>query len=271
MIVSLITDFGTGDGYVGEIKGVLFARAPGACPVDITHDVPPGDVLTGSWVLARVWSRFPPGTVHLVVVDPGVESDRRPVAVRAGGRWFVGPDNGLLTRVLEGAAPFVGPAAADRSARILEPAKIGLQPVSDTFHGRDLFAPAAAHLAAGGTPEELGPAADAAELARHPLDPPRRADGGARGSIGHVDRFGNLITDVPSAWLPAHFRVRVGNSEVRHPGTSFADVAPGEAVLIHGSAGTLEVCVRDGRADVVLGVGRGDPVQVVETDPEAGA
>lgn len=268
MIVSLITDFGTGDGYVGEVKGVLLERAPDALPVDVTHEVPPGDVLTGSWVLARIWSRFPPGSVHLVVVDPGVGSDRRPVAVFAGERWFVGPDNGLLTRVLEGAAPMPAPASGDRSAYVLDPSQVGLRPLSDTFHGRDLFAPAAAHLASGGAAEELGPPLEVTGLLRHPLEPPQRTDDGARGTIGHVDRFGNLISDVPSAWLPAHFRVRVGNSEVRHPGTSFADVAPGEAVLIRGSAGTLEVCVRDGRADVVLGVGRGDPVQVVESDAD---
>jgi S-adenosylmethionine hydrolase len=268
MIVSLTTDFGTRDGYVGELKGVLLDRAPDALPVDVTHDVPPGDVLTGSWVLARIWARFPPGTVHLVVVDPGVGSDRRPVAISVGNRWFVGPDNGLLTRVMEGAVPLAQPVSSDRSARVLEAARIGLQPQSDTFHGRDLFAPAAAHLAAGGAPEDLGPPLDVGELVRHPLDRPRRTADGARGVIGYVDRFGNLITDVPSAWLPAHYRVRVGNSEVRHPGTSFADVAPGEAVLIRGSAGTLEVCVREGRADVVLGVGRGDPVQVVEADAD---
>jgi S-adenosylmethionine hydrolase len=268
MIVSLITDFGTCDGYVGEMKGVLLERAPGVELVDVTHDVPPGDILAGSWVLARIWSRFPAGSVHLVVVDPGVGSDRRPVAVGGGGRWFVGPDNGLVTRVLEGAAPAAGPPEGPLSARVLDPTTVGLVPLSDTFHGRDLFAPAAAHLAAGSAPEALGPALEIGELVRHSIEPPRRTDVGATGTVGHVDRFGNLITDVPTEWLPEHIRVRVGNTEVRHPGASFADVAPGEAVLIRGSAGTLEVCVRDGKANVVLGARRGDPVEVVAAGPE---
>ncbi len=268
MVVTLVTDFGTQDGYVGEMKGVLADRAPEAPVVDITHDVPPGDVLAGGWVLARIWSRFPPGTVHLVVVDPGVGSDRRALALCAGSRWFVGPDNGLLTRVLEGVVPSGGPPEGPVTARFLDPASIGLEPLSDTFHGRDLFAPAAAHLAAGGPPEAVGPEAPVDRLVRHPLSRPRRSGGGVKGVVEHVDRFGNLITNVPVDWLPEALRVRVGNSEVRHPGRSFADVAPGEAVLIRGSAGTLEVCLRDGRADVALGVGRGDPVEALEAGPD---
>ena len=139
-IVTLITDFGTRDGYVGEMKGVLLERCPTVSVVDVTHDVEPGDIPGAAWVLGRVWRRFPEGTVHLVVVDPGVGGGRRAVALEHDGRWFVGPDNGLITRAL--------PDEVSR-ARSIDTESLGLAPASVTFHGRDLFAPAAAWLAGG--------------------------------------------------------------------------------------------------------------------------
>jgi S-adenosylmethionine hydrolase len=253
-IVTLITDFGTRDGYVGEVKGVLLSRCAGVSPVDVAHDLPAGDVAAGAWALQRIWDRFPHGTVHLVVVDPGVGGRRRAVAVRAGGRWFVGPDNGLLTRVAARAVP--------EEARGLDPARIGLPDVSDTFHGRDLFAPAAAHLACGGDPRALGPGLDPASLVLETLPEPRRRGREIVGRVVHVDRFGNLVTDVPSEWLPASPSVEVGGTGIARAGRAFADVAPGEAVLIRGSGGTLEVAVRDGSAAEALGAERGTAVRV---------
>lgn len=250
--VTLTTDFGTADGYVGEMKGVLLSRAPDAVPVDVTHSVEPGDVEGGAWVLARVWERFPRGTVHLVVIDPGVGSERRPIAVRAGDRWFVGPDNGLLTLVLRH-----HPVA---EARLLDPARIGLDDVSDTFHGRDLFSPAAAGLATSRPPGELGPELDPAELVRFEVAEVEQGDGRARGQVVHVDRFGNLITNVPSETLPERPILEIAGQEVRAVGRSFADVGRGELVLIRGSGGTVEVAAREASAAVRLGVGRGEPV-----------
>lgn len=288
-VVTLLTDFGTADGYVGEMKGVLLERAPRARLVDVSHAVARGDVRAGAWALWRVWARFPVGTVHLVVVDPGVGSDRAAVAVRVAGRWFVGPDNGLLTRVLAdggagaaGAAGAAGtsgagaaagaaaaPGAVSRSAiqelRVLEPGRIGLRPLSDTFHGRDLFAPAAAHLAAGRDPEGLGPPGDRERLVRLEAPPPERPGAGGgriRGRVVHVDRFGNLVTDVPADWLPERPEVQVGGRRVVGLSRSFDEVPVGAPLLTRGSVGTLEISVRDGSAAELLSAGRGAEVTV---------
>lgn len=251
-IVTLTTDFGTRDGYVGEMKGVILDRAPSARLVDVTHDVPPGDVWDGAWALSRVWTRFPPGTVHLAVVDPGVGSERRAAAVRIARRWLIAPDNGLLTLA----------SGEVEEARELAPDRIGLTPFSDTFHGRDLFAPAAAHLAAGEDPGGLGPALDAGALIRLPVPAPAREGDALRGRVVHVDRFGNLITNLPLEQLPDDPLVEVGGHEVRGLSRAFAEVERGSPVLIRGSGGTLEVCVREGRASEALGTGRGGEVEV---------
>jgi S-adenosylmethionine hydrolase len=235
--ITLVTDFGTRDGYVGEMKGVLLEGAPDARLVDVTHDVPPGDVRAGGWVLGRIWPRFPLGSVHLAVVDPGVGSGRRAVAARIRDRWLVAPDNGLVTLAERGGAGTVpagtaggrgadedaGPASDDaagtgggvEAAREIDPDRVGLEPLSDTFHGRDLFAPAAARLAAGGDPGELGPALDPGGLVRLELEKPRRAGDEARGAVVHVDRFGNLVTNVPTGWLPATPVAEVGDHRVQ--------------------------------------------------------
>lgn len=261
-IVTLTTDFGTVDGYVAEMKGVIVEHAPSARLMDVTHEIEPGDVRSAAWTLSRIWPRYPEGTVHLAVVDPGVGSERDAVAVEAEGRWLVAPDNGLVTRVAR-----VHPLA---SARALSAARVGLEPLSDTFHGRDLFAPAAAHLAAGEAPAGLGPGRDPGSLVTFPVEEPVRSggsgDGSLRiaGSVVHVDRFGNLITNVPSGWLPPDPVVEVGDGRVRGLAGAYADVEPGEALLTRGSGGTLEISVRGGRASVALGAGRGDRVVVGE-------
>lgn len=172
--VTLITDFGTRDGYVGEVKGVLLERCPDAAIVDVTHDIEPGDIPGAAWVLGRVWERFPEGTVHLVVVDPGVGGDRRALALEHGGRWFVGPDNGLITRAVP---------AGISLARSIDPGSLGLPPASVTFHGRDLFAPAAAWLAGGGDADRLGASLDASGLVRLDLPAPQRMGAAVRGHV----------------------------------------------------------------------------------------
>lgn len=251
-VVTLTTDFQTRDGYVGEMKGVILSRAPSARPVDVTHDVPAGDVWSGSWTLSRIWTRFPPGTIHLAVIDPGVGSARRAVAVSIADRWLVAPDNGLLTLT----------SSEVDAVRTLDPERVGLEPVSDTFHGRDLFAPAAAHLAAGGSPSELGSTVDPGTLVRLPVPSPARKGNRLRGQVVHVDRFGNLVTNLPSDWLPERPVAEIGGYEIRSVHPSFAAVEVGSPVLIRGSGGTLEVCVREARASEVLGLGRGETVEV---------
>lgn len=252
--VTLLTDFGTADGYVGEMKGVLLTGGAETL-VDVSHAVEQGDVRAGAWALHRIWSRFPPGTVHLAVVDPGVGGDRRAVAARADGRWFVGPDNGLLT--------WVAREHEVRSVVELDADRTGLEPLSDTFHGRDLFAPAAARLASGGAPGDLGRDLAPGSLRAFELGRPRRSPSGSvRGEVWHVDRFGNVVTNVPSDAVSAESAVvRVGGEEVRGVRTSYAAVEPGEIVLTRGSMGTLEVSVRNGSAARRLSVEAGDPVE----------
>lgn len=259
MIITLTTDFGTVDGYVGELKGVLLGRCPGATLADVTHSVDPGDIETVAWVLARIWDRFPERTVHLVVVDPGVGSNRRPLAARAAERWYVGPDNGALTLVAH--------RHPVEAACRLDPGRVGLVPLSDTFHGRDLFAPAAAHLAGGGDSAEVGTAMDPSDLVSFPVrEAGRERDARnqeiGRGQVVHVDRFGNLITNLPSEWLSGRSSLEIAGREVSAVGRSFADVERGELVLIRGSGGTVEVAAREGSAAVRLGVGRGEPVRL---------
>jgi S-adenosyl-L-methionine hydrolase (adenosine-forming) len=250
MIVTLLTDFGTADGYVAEVKGALLRGAPGATLVDVTHEIPPGDVAAAAYVLGRSWRAFPAGTVHVVVVDPGVGTDRRALAAEAGGHRFVAPDNGVLSRVLEAGGAYVVSLAMDAAA-------------SPTFHGRDVFAPAAARLLAGEPLEALGAAVrDPVLLPAPRLE--RRGDI-LVGEVVHVDRFGTLVTSLPGSSVGTRGTVRIGDHEVAF-GRTFADAAPGAPVAFVGSGGTVEVAVRDGRADAVLGAGRGDEVRATARD-----
>lgn len=246
-VVSLLTDFGDRDGFVGAMRGVVLSRAPGCQLVDIAHHVPRGDVAKAARVLLRAAPLFPAETVHLVVVDPGVGWSRRPLAVRAGGFHFVAPDNGVLGPVLERLG---GPVEA------YEVTREDLRPpdASATFHGRDVFAPTAAALARGEAVETVGRVAGGMlELPHHPV-----------GAVVEVDSFGNLITDLPPG---GRVVLRVGGARVEGPSAAYAAVRPGQLVLVVGSEGTLEVAVRDGSAADRLGVGVGATV----TSTPAGA
>jgi S-adenosylmethionine hydrolase len=240
MIVTLLTDFETRDGYVAEVKGTLLRLAPGATLVDITHDVAPGDVAGGAYVLGRTWSTFPEGTVHLAVVDPGVGTRRRALAAEAGGHRFVAPDNGLLSWVLD----------AKPSRVVSVPPPPG---ASATFHGRDLFAPAAAQLARGASVADLGP--EIGDPVRLPRPKLVREGADLVGQVVHVDRFGTLITNLPAERVAVGATVRLGVYDlVLH--TTFGDVPSGDPVAFIGSAGTVEIAVRDARADAALGATR---------------
>ncbi len=229
-ILTLLTDFGTADYYVAAVKGTLLRLAPGTTLVDISHEVPPGDVETAAFLLAAAASSFPDGTVHLAVVDPGVGSRRRMLAVRTASGLFVAPDNGLLTPFLDGAT---GVWAVERL-------DLFLPGPGQTFHGRDRFAPAAAWLLRGQPETELGPAV--ADPVRLPFSPPVRDAGRIVGRVLHVDRYGNLVTDIPAGWLPpGPCRAEVGGHATGRRVTHYAEIPPGEAAMLAGSLGTLEL------------------------------
>ena len=241
-LITLLTDFGTADGYVAELKGVLYSQAPGVQVIDLSHDVPPQDVELARLTVARYWRRFPVGTVHLIVVDPGVGTARAALVVESEGRLLLGPDNGVLSPAL-----------------LLSGARAHALPVppsaARTFHGRDVFAPAAAALAMGAAAESLGiPHADA--VVRRTKEAVRRDDGAVIGEIISVDRFGNAITNL----LGARSGVVAAGGRPVPIRTTYADVAVGAPVAMSGSSGLLEIAVRDGSAAATLGLARGATV-----------
>ncbi|HSJ09853.1 MAG TPA: SAM-dependent chlorinase/fluorinase [Longimicrobiales bacterium] len=247
--ITLLTDFGTRDGYVAAMKGVIATIAPHTIIDDAAHDIPPGDVHAAAWALATYWERYPVGAIHVVVVDPGVGTSRRPIALRADGRFLVGPDNGVFSRVLEG--------ALSTRAVTLDASRITDDGVSATFHGRDIFAPAAALIARGASLERLGePAGDLVmlELAR-----PWQDGDAVGGEVVHVDRYGNLISNIPARRVTPGARIEIAGREPRLC-TTYGDVAPGELCALVGSSGTLEISVRDGSAAEALAAGRGAAV-----------
>lgn len=250
-IITLTSDFGLADGYVGIMKGVILGICPAARLVDISHDIPAQDIGRAAYVLARAAPYFPAGTIHLAIVDPGVGSDRRPLIVQTTDAWFVGPDNGLFTFALD--APAARAWLPDRP-------EFWLPQVSRTFHGRDIFAPLAAHLACGIPAEQLGrPLPDPVRLAQ-PL-PVRHPDGQITGRVVYTDRFGNLITDVPAAWVAgSRWTVEVAGQRIMGLSTAYADVAPGALLALVSSGGTVEIAVREGSAAGRLGVGVGTAV-----------
>jgi S-adenosylmethionine hydrolase len=255
-LIALLTDFGTVDPWVGVMKGVLATRAPDARVVDLTHGIPPQNVLAGALVLRYALPFFPPGTVHLAVVDPGVGSERRPLCVETPREVLVGPDNGLLS-LAAAAAPSVR-AYHLKEGRFFPP------PQSATFHGRDVFAPVAAALATGVRPHELGP--EITDMHRLHVPEPRRDAGTLRGEVIYVDHFGNLITNVPQSLL-ATFPVKPSSISIRSVrvagiSPSYAAVSSGQPVAVVNSWNHLEIAVRDGSAAAALGAGIGDEVLV---------
>ena len=252
-IVTFTTDFGSADGYVGAMKGVVLSLAPNARVVDIAHGIPAQDVAAGAAALAQAAPLFPPGTIHVAVVDPGVGTLRAGIVVESAGAIFVGPDNGLLSFA----------AAPPRRAYRIASGAFRRDPVSPTFHGRDVFAPTAGRLAAGAAPADAGPPLSGmVEMAPAPI---RFIDGRAEGVVTHVDTFGNLITSIPSGMVsPDHMvEVEAGDAKWRPLlGRTFADVAPGEMVAYVGSGGHLEIAVRDGSAAGRTGARRGSVVRL---------
>lgn len=248
-VVTLMTDFGTADGYVAQVKGVLLSLAPEVNLVDITHDIPPQDVEAARLTLARYWRRFPAGTIHLVVVDPGVGSSRAALAVRSDERILLGPDNGVLSPAL------LMPSAEAVSLTVPPNA-------SPTFHGRDIFAPFAATLAGGAALSSIGTPHPEPIIRRTP-EARRLADGTIEGQVIAIDRFGNCITNLVATLLRSpgdHALVVAGKSvPIRR---TYSDVGPGEPVALAGSSRFLEVAVRNGSAASALELQRGSVVRL---------
>jgi S-adenosylmethionine hydrolase len=264
--IALLTDFGLQDHYVGAMKGAILTVCPEATLVDVVHELPAHDVLAGALALEACYGAFPEGTVFLAVVDPGVGSPRRPIAV-AAGRWsFVGPDNGLLSFVL---------AAHPRArAHLIANPALARREISPVFHGRDLFGPVAAHLALGLPIAEVGPAVT--DLVRLELPPTERTRDGWHGQVLCVDRFGNLTTNLREADLEALGDPPTGRLEAQAGGRvlpvvrTYADVAEGEPCALVGSGGRLEIAVNRGRADRLLALERGAAVVVRPTRTGSG-
>ncbi len=255
-LVSLLTDFGAADTYVGQMKAAILRVAPEAILVDLTHAVPAQDVRAGAFLLWTAVEAFPPGSLHLAVVDPGVGSSRRAVAVRSRrGDVLVGPDNGLLLPALEQLGG-LSAAVELTDSTYWGPLR------SSTFHGRDLFAPVVGHLAAGVPLERVGRSLERLEVPFR-IPTPGVEEGLPLGEVIHVDTYGNLITNLPGAQLPARFRVRVGLTVVEGaPHPNYQAVAPGELLALVGSSGLLEISAREGSAASVLGAERGERVHI---------
>jgi S-adenosylmethionine hydrolase len=255
-VVTLTTDFGTDDPFVGIMKGVLATRAPGVPVIDVTHGLPPQALRIGALVLAQAVPWFPAGTVHVAVVDPGVGTARRAICVETSHAVLVGPDNGVLS--------LAAPADAVRRIVHLTETRFFLSPVSASFHGRDVFAPVAAALATGTPAADLGPTIDAIE--RIVMPEAVCTGAGLRGEVIYVDHFGNLCTNVGAAALGAFSRsplsITLGGAHLEGLASSYATVAPGALVAIVNSFGFVEIAVRDGSAAARLGAIIGAAVEV---------
>jgi S-adenosyl-L-methionine hydrolase (adenosine-forming) len=246
-IITLLTDFGNADHYVAEVKGVLLSLAPDATLVDVTHSITPGDIRSAAYVLGRTWHRFPAGTVHLAVVDPGVGTSRAALAVSISDYWFVGPDNGVFTPVLQGTAVQAVALSTPENA-------------SPTFHGRDLFAPAAAALSRGVPLQTLGePFGGIPE--RLAFTEPHYEGNTIVGEVVYIDRFGSLVTNLTTELVPAYATLEVEDLDLGPLRRTYADVTAGGLLAYIGSGGAIEIAVRNGSAARRLGVGVGGRVR----------
>jgi S-adenosylmethionine hydrolase len=255
-LITLTTDYGTSDQLVGTLKGVILKIQPDAQIVDINHSVVPYDVLDAALCIGAAYRYFPSKTVHIVVVDPGVGTERRPILVSANNQYFIAPDNGVLSQIYEREDPVV--------VRHITSEHYFLRPISATFHGRDVFAPVAAWLSKNWQTEAFGEVIT--EFTRFSMPRPKIQDGTLRGAVLRVDHFGNLMTnftleDLPEAMRqPGRAKFTVGGKPVKQFVETFAKGPAGEPIALVGSSGFIEIAVNKGNAAKVLGVGRGAEV-----------
>ena len=255
-IITLTTDYGIADHLVGVMKGAILKINPEAQIVDITHQVAPFDLLEGALAIASAYAYFPPRTIHIVVVDPGVGTERRPLLVSGQNQYFLAPDNGVLSGIYEREHPVI--------VRNITSEHYFAQPVSKTFHGRDVFAPVAAWLSKSWQPGSMGE--EITDFKKFVMPKPKQADGLSKGVVLRVDVFGNLVTNfraedlAPESLEKGTVTLQVGTHAVTRIVPTFASGNAGEAVAYIGSSGYLEVAVNKGSASKNLGIGRGAPV-----------
>lgn len=254
-IISLTTDFGTGDSYVGTMKGVILSINPRATVVDITHGISPQNILKGTFLLSQAYPYFPEGTIHCVVVDPGVGGNRRPILIETDRYLFVGPDNGVFTCVLE----------RERVRRIIHITRkeYFLKKVSKTFHGRDVFAPVAAHLSLGINPENMGEPID--NPARISIPRPVKGDRGITGEVLYIDSFGNCITNISEDEIKdfKDLMIRVKGCIVRGLSETYEEGERGVPIALIGSTSLLEIGCYMENASRLLDIKEGDRVEVI--------
>lgn len=255
-IVTLTSDFGLQDHYVAAMKAVILGINPEVRLIDISHQIPPQDIMAGAWVLRNSAFLFPKGTIHLAVVDPGVGSDRKPVIVEINGHFFVGPDNGLFSLLAE----------EEYHARTITNHSYWNGGNSNTFHGRDIFAPSAAHLSKGVAPEKFGNTIE--ELVSYRWASPITDNEGIQGMVLHIDHYGNLISNISADQVKqvqerGKFKIYVGSAILNRINTTFSDVSDGEPAAIIGSSGMLEVIINKGDASEMLSVQKGASISVI--------
>ncbi|HEV2905085.1 MAG TPA: SAM-dependent chlorinase/fluorinase [Pyrinomonadaceae bacterium] len=262
-VITLLTDFGTQDYFVGAMKGVILSLNPDATIVDITHEIPPQDIQAAAFNLLAFYKDFPAGTIHVAVVDPGVGSDRRAILVECANQFFIGPDNGLFSWISEREGNF--------TAWQITNEKFFRNPVSSTFHGRDVFAPVAAALSNGTPPKEFGPPLE--NIVRLTLLLPRTTADGIEGSIIHIDRFGNCITNftgehINQESIAAGAKLIVNKREITSIRKFFADQSgpTNELFMLIGSAGFAEIAAQNASAAAILTAKSGDSVLLVHDD-----
>lgn len=275
-IITLTTDFGIEDAYVASIKGVILNINPSAIIVDTSHNIKPHNILEGAFVLGTAWSFFPKGTIHVVIVDPGVGTKRKAILLATPSAYFLAPDNGVLSYVLEDIDPKIKRAqakapelalklykrrlATELEAYFLSNPRYWRHPVSSTFHGRDIFAPVAAHLSLGATPPEFGEKTSQV-LAFSLPQPHLEEDGTLKGHVLHVDRFGNLISNIRAKSLPqGKLIIEIAGRRISGLSTSYE--SGGELLALIGSSGYLEIAAKEKSAASLLGVNPGDALKV---------
>src|SRR5579872_1759211 len=255
-VITLTTDFGVSDHFVGTMKGVILGIAPRAAIVDVTHEVLPYDINEGAFIIAKAWRYFPKGTIHVVVIDPGVGSSRRPILCEAGAQFFIAPDNGVLSMIYD---------ASPHKVRVISNPKLMNQKVSRTFHGRDVFAPSAAHLARGIDAAKFGKTIH--DYVRTFILRPQQIGRHAwSGVVLKVDRFGNLITNLHiddfGEVKTRPFELRIGLERVRRLALTYSETAIGDVFAIVGSSGYIEVAANQASASQILGCGAGAEVEL---------
>lgn len=256
-IITLLTDFGTQDYYAAAMKGVILQINPNCTLIDVTHQVPPHDIREGAFVLANASSHYPKGTIHLAVVDPGVGSPRKPILLVTRNYFFLGPDNGLLSMAAE--------RDGVKQAIALSSRKFFLPKISTTFHGRDIFAPVAGHLSAGVKPSLLGNEIDS--WVEIQLGKPSLRKNLLVGSVVHVDNFGNIISDIHEEQVSRftrgrRFMIKAGKISLRELKHGYWEAKKGELMALLGSGGFLEISVREGNAQTILKMKRGDKIEI---------